>query len=369
MKTLAWRRERLKKKAWGRGVLWIFSLFYGAAMVTRRWLYELGVMPSKKLDAKIVCIGNLTTGGTGKTPAVLLAASTLRKRNHAVAILSRGYGRTITNGNVLTLLDEEPPHWTKCGDEPWMMHQALHGQGVPILISADRAKAGHEAVTYYHSKTLILDDGFQHLKLKRDLDIVLLNAMDPFGGGQMLPLGNLREPPRTLSRAGMVVITHSDRVETEALEAIREAVKRHNPKAPILEAAHKPDFLLDVRTNERHKLAHLEGKKVVSVCGLGEPGAFEDQLVRLGEKVAQKWRYPDHHPYTKRELAAIEKVRRGMPVVTTFKDFTRFPKGWEDVLGGGVYALSIKLEILKGRNIWIDTLLKLAGDTSPRDEE
>ncbi len=358
---MARRRERLKRKSWGRALLWSFSALYGAAMVVRRWLYELGALRSRRLRAKVICIGNLTTGGTGKTPAVLLAATTLRRRNHAVAILSRGYGRRAVNGEVLTLLDEEAPPWTKCGDEPWMMHQALHGQNIPILVSSDRVKAGEVATNYYHSRTLILDDGFQHLRLKRDLDVVLLNAVDPFGGGALLPLGNLREPARALSRAHMIVITHSDRVPADELETLKDVVKSLNPTAPVLEAAHRPDFLLDLRSSKRTKLSHLEGRKVVSLCGIGEPANFEEQLERLGAVVAQKWRYPDHHPYTPREIRSLENVRAGLPVVTTFKDFTRFPKDWKNLLEDDVFALAIKLDILKGRNVWIDTLLRVAG--------
>jgi tetraacyldisaccharide 4'-kinase len=368
MKNRAKQREQLKKKAWGRALLWVAATAYGAVVLARRWLYELGVFKSKRLPAKVICIGNLTTGGTGKTPAVLLAATTLRRRNHAVAILSRGYGRKTANGEVLTLLDEEAPPWTKVGDEPWMMHQALHGQNVPILVSPDRVKAGEVATSYYHSRLLILDDGFQHLKLKRDLDIVLLNALDPFGGGSMLPLGNLREPVRALSRAHMIVVTHSDRVPAEELETLRKIVSSINPKAPILEAAHKPDFILDVKSGKKTKLDLLKGKKVVSLCGLGEPKSFEEQLLRMGAEIAQKWRYPDHHPYTPAEIRSAEKLRHGLPIVTTFKDFTRFPKDWRHLIGDDVYVLGIKLEILKGRNVWIDTLLKLAGTPAHEPE-
>lgn len=363
MKT-SWARRRLKlrKNLAGKFFLWCLSMFYGAAVVMRRWLYEANILTSRKLQAKVVCIGNLTTGGTGKTPAVLLAATTLRKRNFPVAILSRGYGRRSKNGEVTTLLDDNPPPWTECGDEPWMMHQALSGQNIPILVSPDRTKAGHEAVTFYHSRIIILDDGFQHLKLKHDLDIVLINALDPFGGGGLLPLGNLREPLWALSRAHMVVLTHADLVEDSALEETRRRIAAVNPRVPILEAAHKADFLLDVRTERRLALDSIDGRKVVALSGIADPVQFENTLDAIGAKVSQRWRYPDHHPYRSRELRSIEQVRHGMPLVTTFKDFIRFPKDWQQTLKDEVLILSIKLEILKGRNTWIDSLLNLAGE-------
>ena len=357
------RRRELWRRRWaGRAVLGVASFFYGLAMAARRRAYEAGWLKSRRLPAKVVCIGNLTTGGTGKTPAVLLAAHTLRRRNLPVAILTRGYGRAVSAERVVTLLDDEPPDWTECGDEPWMMHHSLLGQSIPILVCADRAKAGDQAVTYYHSKIIILDDGFQHLKLKRDLDIVLVNATDPFGGGAVLPLGNLREPLSALSRAGMIVLTHADAVEGERLEAVKERLRAYNADAPILEAAHKPDFLLDPRTGQRHKLSHLDGKKAVSFCGLADPSSFEDLLGRIGIETTQRWRYPDHYPYRPADIASINRVAAGLPIVTTLKDMTRLPKNWRELVQGDLYVLAIKLEILKGRNVWTDKLLSLAGE-------
>lgn len=353
------RRDRLRRSMLGRAALTVMSWGYGLAVGARRMLYDHGVFKSKRLPAKVICIGNLTAGGTGKTPAVLLAAQTLRRRNLPVAILSRGYGRGGKKDRVTALIDEKAPPWTDCGDEPWMMHQALSGMNIPILVCSDRAKAGEEAINYYHSRLLILDDGFQHHKLKRDLDIVLVSARDPFGGGSLLPLGDLREPPEGLSRAHMIVITHADMVEPEELERLRTRLKRISD-APILESAHKPDFLLEVKSEKRAKLAQLQGRKIVSFCGLGDPAQFEALLSRAGAETTQRWRYPDHHAYSLEELKALERLRGGMPAVTTWKDFVRFPEGWRDAVGDELYVLSIKLEILKGRNLWIDSLLRLA---------
>lgn len=358
---MSWEKRRRRVAAsWpGKAALWLASMAYGAVVVLRRALYEWRLIKSRKLAAKVISIGNLTTGGTGKTPAVLLAAQTLRKRNHSVAIVSRGYGRKVQDGEVISLLDDKAPDWTLCGDEPWMMHHALQGQGVPVLVCADKAKAGHEAVTYYHSTLVVVDDGFQHLRLRRDLDVVLVNARDPFGGGRLLPLGNLREPARTLSRAGLIVVTHADRVPPAELASLKETLASLS-RAPVIESAHKPDFLLEARTEKRHKLAELEGRGVVTLCGLGDPGAFEAMVEGLGVKIAQRWRYPDHHPYKARELRSIEKLRARKPLVTTFKDFTRLPKTWREDLSGEIFVLAVKLDIVKGRNIWIDTLLALA---------
>lgn len=362
MRDWAKLRARWKRQALGRAALAAASCLYGLAMSARRMLYEWRVLKSRRLPAKVICIGNLTTGGTGKTPAVLLAAQTLRKRGFNVAILSRGYGRSSKGAAVTTLLDDAAPPWTECGDEPWMMHHALKGQNVPILVSADRGKAGDMALAYYHSRLLILDDGFQHLKLQRDLDIVLVNATDPFGGGCVLPLGNLREPLAALSRASMIVLTHCDAVSAERLDAIKLEVRGRNANAPVLESAHKADFLLDPRTSKRQRFALLSGKKVVSFCGLADPSSFESLLERGGVELAQRWRYPDHYAYRTSDLSSIARVAGDMTIVTTFKDFTRLPQGWTEHVPGELLVLAIKLDILKGRNIWTDRLLGLAGD-------
>ncbi|UPT75973.1 MAG: tetraacyldisaccharide 4'-kinase [Elusimicrobiota bacterium] len=355
------RREKLKSSAGGRVLLGAASLAYGAGVLARRGLYEAGILPRRKVGAKVICIGNLTAGGTGKTPAVLLAAETLRKRGHDVAILSRGYGREAPSKEVTVLLDGKPVDWRRCGDEPWMIHQSLAGQGVPVLVCPDRAKAGALAVSAHGAEVLILDDGFQHLGLHRDLDVVLVNARDPFGGGRLLPLGDLREPLSAIRRAGVVVVTHADRVTTAELSALRKQLEALHPKVLIVESAHQADHLLDVRTEKKLPLSTLDGKAVVALSGIGDPLSFETQLEGLGAKVAQSWRYPDHHPYAARELKSIEDLRGGLPVVTTHKDFVRLPADWRERLGGEVYVLGIKLELLKGRNGWIDALESLVG--------
>ena len=360
------RRARLRSHLPGKALLGAASLAYGAGVLGRKALYRLKILKRRKIEAKVVCVGNLTTGGTGKTPAVLLAAETLRRRGHEVAILSRGYGGTASKKDVTVLLDGRHTDWRLCGDEPWMIHQSLQGQGVPVLVCPDRAKAGALAVEMYGSRVVILDDGFQHLKLHRDLDVVLVNARDPFGGGSLLPLGDLREPVSALRRAQMVIVTHADRVTAPELAKLRETIEAVHPGVTVLESAHKADHVLDVRTEEKHPLSHLKDKAVVARSGLGDPLSFEASLESLGATLAQRWRYPDHHAYTEREIRAISDLRGGLPIVTTYKDFVRLPERWRETLAGEVLVLGIKLDLLKGRNHWIDTLNALADKAGDR---
>ncbi len=365
MTTWSKRRSLLQKHLPGKVLLGAASLAYGAGVAGRKLLYDLKILPRRTLDAKVVCIGNLTTGGTGKTPAVLLAAETLRRRGHEVSIVSRGYGRAVRKKDVAVLIDGRQTDWHLCGDEPWMIHQSLQGLGIPVLVCPDRAKAGALAVEMYGSRVIILDDGFQHRKVHRDLDVVLVNARDPFGGGSLLPLGNLREPISALKRADMVIITHADRVTAVELEDIRARIETIRPGLNILESVHRPDHLLDVRTEINRPLSHLKGKAVVALSGLGDPLSFEATLEELGATLAQTWRYPDHHAYSERELKSIEDLRGGLPLVTTFKDFVRLPACWRKVLTGEILVLGIKLDILRGREHWIDTLDALAKSAEP----
>lgn len=358
-------RRRLLASALGRAFLWLLSLPYGLAVRLRNLLYNWGILASQRLPARTVCIGNLTAGGTGKTSAVLLAATTLQKRDIKAAILSRGYRRPKSRKKVLVLLETHNIPWQEAGDEPWMMHQALKGLQVPILISPNRYRAGRKAVTYYTPDVVLLDDGFQHRQLRRDLDIVLINALDPFGGGHLLPLGTLREPLGALKRAGMALITHADLVDEDRLSELRRAIEEAAPGLPLAEAVHRPDFLLDLKKEQKRRLSHVKDQKVACLSGIGDPQSFESILRKLGAEVVQLWRFPDHHPYTEEELRSIENARNGIPLITTFKDFPRLPKGWQEILSGEVLALGVRMEITKGKALWESALCDgrvVAGD-------
>lgn len=348
----AWMRESLV----GRATLVVLSWLYGAGVALRNGAYSVGLRRGSHPGCRTVCIGNITTGGTGKTPAVLLAAQILKKKGFKPAILTRGYGRRLAGRDVQALRDGRSPSWEEVGDEPWMMHRALKGLDIPILVSPDRVAAAEKAVRFSGADILLLDDGFGHRRLGRDADIVLLNALDPFGGGRLLPAGNLREPASALSRAALALLTHSDQVAPERLAEIRAAVEAAHPGLPVAESVHKAEGVYGLKDDVRHALRWLKGRKVCALSAIGSPVSFEAELRKAGAEVVQTWRYPDHHPYTETELRTIESVRGGLPLVTTFKDFPRLPKGWELVLSGEVLALGIRLEVVKGKAKWEEAL-------------
>ncbi|MDE2291665.1 MAG: tetraacyldisaccharide 4'-kinase, partial [Elusimicrobia bacterium] len=335
---------------------------YGVGVLARDAAYALRLRRARHAGRRTVCIGNLTTGGTGKTPAVLLAAQTLKKRGLKPAILSRGYGRRRGGRDVQVLLDQREAPWEETGDEPWMLHRVLKGLSVPILVSPDRVASAETAARYYEPDVLLLDDGFGHRRLAREADIVLLSALDPFGGGRLLPAGDLRERVCALRRAALVVLTHSDLVPPARLEETRAAVEAAAPGVPVAEAVHRAEAVYDLKSDRRHPLRWLKGRRVVALSGIGTPASFEAELKRVGAEVVQAWRYPDHHPYTLEELRSVESLRQGLPLLTTFKDMPRLPKDWARALKGDVLALGVRLELVKGKADWERVL---CGDAPP----
>lgn len=347
-------QKRLRTHAAGRFALGALSLGFAAAVLLRAALYRLGVLRRRRLPIRTVCFGNLTTGGTGKTSAVLLAAEQLAEKGAKPAVLSRGYRRP--NRKPASLALGPGADWKDAGDEPWMIHESLKDLGVKVIVGADRYASGVMAASEFGADVALLDDGFQHLSLERDADVVLVNAADPFGGG-LLPFGLAREPLGALRRATLIVLTHADRVSKERLEEIREELRRVAPRVPTAAAVHKARHVWDPRKLERLPLARLKGREVVALSALGDPGSFERLLASLGARIAQSWRYPDHHVYTPVEARSLENARGNRAVVTTFKDLPRLPADWDKTLTGDVWALAVGLKIVQGQDAWKKAVL------------
>ena len=334
-------QRRGKRAAIARGCLYLLSHVYAAAVRLRRVLYDFRILRDATLGVQVIAIGNLTVGGTGKTPVVEKFARELKEQGRVVAILSRGYRskppplskrlidkllfrddrtppRVVSDGKSL-LLDSE-----SAGDEPYMLASNL--KDVIVLVDKDRVKSGRYAIEKFGCDTLLLDDGFQYWKLAgRRRDIVLVDCQAPWGGGHLLPRGTLREPESHLARASTIFITKSD----GNTAALRARIARNNPTAPIIECIHSPLYFEDVFTGERHGLEYLKGRKVASFSGIAQPESFEQSLVRLGAELVYAKRYADHHRFTQQEvLNAINrsKKRQAQVILTTQKDAVRFPK-------------------------------------------
>ena len=340
-------REKLKQNWAGRLLLLGASKIYGAGAWLDRACYENGWKTVKTVNSRVVCIGNITAGGTGKTTAVLLAATALAKEGIRVAIVSRGYKRQQKSDDVVVLFDNPDADWRSAGDEPYMMSRVLNQYKVPIVIGKDRAAAATEALRRFKSQIILLDDGLQHHRLKRDANIILVDAKNPFGGGHLLPLGNLREPMSALKRASLVILTHCDQATARELEDTKDKIREYNDLVEILESEHHPEYYFDICKGEKVDLKEIKGA-AACFSALGHPETFENTLRGLGLDLKQVWRFPDHEHYTEDNLYTFEQTRGGLPLVTTFKDFVKFPDNWRDILSGGVYVLSVNLRIRGG---------------------
>ncbi len=340
-------KETLEKNAIGRGVLLAASKLYGAGAWMSRAAYDNGWKTAKSVNSRVVCIGNITAGGTGKTTAVLLAATALAKEGIRVAIVSRGYKRQQKTEGPVVLFDNPDADWRMAGDEPFMMSRVLSQYKVPIVISPNRAEAATEALRRFKSQIILLDDGLQHHRLHRDANIILVDAKNPFGNKELLPYGILREPMTALKRASLVVLTHCDQVSERCLEDIKDEIRLHNDMVDILESVHEPEYYFDLCNTKKVDLAAIKGP-AACFCALGHPETFEKTLENLGLTLAQKWRFPDHQFYTEENLRTFEETRGGLPLITTFKDFVKFPDNWREILTKDVYVLSVNLKIRGG---------------------
>jgi tetraacyldisaccharide 4'-kinase len=292
-----------------RVALRVASVPYGWAVRARNGLFDRGWKHSEKAGVPVISVGNLTVGGTGKTPCVEYVARRLREWDRQVAILSRGYGNDRGPNDEALVLEENLPD-------------------VPHLQDADRVALAKIAVTELESDALVLDDGFQHRRLARDLDIVLIDATEPWGYGYLLPRGLLREPASGLKRAGVIVLTRCDQVDAASLTRLREQTAKLAPLAPIVETSHRPAHWIDAQRQTR-PLEYLRGKKALAFCGIGNPDAFRKTLEGLGVTIeGEGFRaFPDHHPYGRTDVEALrnwarQEATEGV-VVTTQKDLVK----------------------------------------------
>ena len=339
----------------------------------RLWRYRSGWKPQHYLCTQVVAIGNITVGGTGKTPVVELLARSLRDRGRNVAILSRGYKsrkldkpQNWRDTNGMTIPGERMPKVVStgsallldskfAGDEPFMLARNL--AGVSVVVDKNRVKSGRFAVENLNADTLLLDDGMQYLDLAHGIDIVLVDAGSPFGTEALLPRGTLREPPKNLRRASYILLTKCNGRSNEDLV---KRIRRYNCTAEIIECTHGPIHLENVFTHERKALDFLQDKWVGAISAIAVPEAFEGALEKLGARVEIRRRFSDHFRFSRKEVDVFMQrcVERDMQlIVTTEKDAVRFPNPTS--IDVPVYFLRIEVEILKGRDIWQDLIDRL----------
>lgn len=323
-----------------RAGLGVFAAGYRLGHAARKALYGWGLLMCRDLDACVISVGNLTAGGTGKTPFVVWLGQWLQEHGVRVAILSRGYGQKSRGGE---------------SDETLLFRQRL--PEVPHLVGADRYANGLRAIAEHKAECLVLDDGFQHVAVGRDLDIVLVDALLPFGYGHLLPRGLLREPLEGLRRADLVVLTRCNLAPEAEVGSVALRVSELAPGCPIVRSEHRPTSFRRHGTREVRPLAWVQGRKVFAFSALGNPEAFPRTLRALGAEVLHHEPFRDHHLYTSGELAALARQaeRAGAEaVVTTEKDAVKiaaFPTN-----GPPLDVLTIEFAVLSGRDVLVEAV-------------
>lgn len=336
-------------------LLGFLSGIYGLAVRLRAWLYKTGLKRRFPLGCQVISVGNVTVGGTGKTPVVEILAKTLRDEGRAVAIISRGYRkkekpffqrllggdvqstRVVSDGERVLLGSD------LSGDEPFMLASNL--PGVVVLVNKNRVKAGRYAIRHFGCDILILDDGFQYMKLKHSHEIVLVDSTNPFGNGRMLPRGILREPAGNISRANFIFITKSDGGE----DALRARLRRMNPDAEIALCRHRPKYYKNAYTAEILPLEKIAGMKVTTLAGIAAPMGFENSISKMGGRIVSRERYPDHYRYKTQDVIDVINAADELgaeAILTTEKDAVRLPRLERPKVP--IYYMRMEIEIVEG---------------------
>ena len=314
-------------------LLWWISLLYGGLVRLRRRLYARGTLTSYRLPCPVISVGNLTIGGTGKTPMTIHLVEAILKLGYRPAILSRGYkglgekgGAVVSDGHCLFCSARQ------AGDEPYLMAALL--PSVPVVVGRNRYRIGLEAIQRFRPDLIVLDDAYQHLQLKRDLNLLLLDAQHPFGNNHLLPRGTLREPPAFLQSADAVVLTRSGQVPPEN----RESLIRWAAPRPVFASDHQPVIRMVLKAGQPAGALQtgpeggldLKNSRVFAFAGLGRNDAFFNSLGRLGTGVQGTMGFADHHCYADSDLRQVIQLapQTGATcLITTDKDFVRLPPG------------------------------------------
>ena len=289
----------------------------------------------------VISVGNITAGGTGKTPMVEWLVRWLKANHRRPAVLARGYRATSGTSNDESLL------------------LSAHLGDVPVLTGKDRAHSARQALAQKLANVFVLDDGFQHFAMARDLDIVLIDCLLPFGGGHLLPRGLLREPLSALQRANLVVLTRSDQIQAQQRQEIKDTIAAVSSPLPVIEAAHVPVGLVTDGSGrpEERDLECIKGKNLLLFSGIGNPDGFEKTAESLGCTVAEHFRFRDHHRYFDHELAELQQraERAGCDAaLTTEKDIVKIGRCWKSTVP--LFALKVRIEIMHGEGILLNML-------------
>ena len=335
------------------------SYLYGFVVLLRNFMYDKKILKSGRVNAKTISIGNITTGGTGKTPAVEAFAEKLNNSGYETVVISRGYRGDNEKPLIVSNGNEILAGAKYSGDEAFMLAKKL--SDVPVVICKDRLKAARYVQSEFQPEIILLDDGFQHRRIIRDYDIVLIDATNPFGYNYLIPRGLLRENKGSLRRADGFIITRSDQVNPKELEKIKEELKVYNDSAYIYLSSHSPSHLQNIN-GEKFSLKVLRDKNVIAFSGLGNPEAFESSLKKEDCNLIKHFIFPDHYSYTREDFKQIAQEFAGAKIdylITTGKDLVKLDDSIIDFFSNkniSLYSFEIKMSFNDQTGQTIDIL-------------
>ena len=343
-------------------ILLLLSFIYSFVIKARLFLYSIGFFRSTKVACFVISLGNITLGGTGKTPLAQKLALDLKDRGHNVTILNRGYKANF-KGEIGLVSDGQAIYMepSECGDEAYLLAKTLNG--VSVVIGRDRGRTGWYAKNKLNTNVIIVDDGYQHLKIKRDLNVVLIDTLNPFGNKFVLPRGTLREPLGCLNRANLFVLTKSNQTNEKRQNEISDELKKYNNRAKILESFHASANISNIKNwleglNEDDDKINVQDQEILAFSAIGNPESFKNTLQEKGFKILGYIPFPDHHFYTSDELEKLGAKAcfiKAKALMTTEKDAVKIPVEFIEKCEIPIYVLSIKITF-KDQNKYYDLL-------------
>ena len=338
----------------------LLAFIYRGLLKLRVLVYKLGIKKSKDLCSKVISIGNITVGGTGKTPLVKFLATEFKENNLKSVILTRGYKSD--NKDALTVVSDGQEvlvDANQAGDEAYLL--ARHLEDVPVIAGKQRSLTGDYACRKFEPDFIILDDGFQHWQLNRDYDIVVIDGTNPFSNGALLPAGLLREPIISLKRAHAFVITKTDQITGKKVAEIKQEIRDYNSDAVIITTRHRPGYLRDIGCSKHEKI-ELKDKRVVAVSGIGNPESFTETLTSLEAEVVKHFKFADHYQYDTDDIMEIYTTATTEDIdmiITTEKDAVSIETAdFSEIVKGELpfKVLGIEIEILDSRAKFLELL-------------